>query len=69
MKGRLKYEKVNSIIEQLDKVFSEKYHILKLKTSSLNDFNRKRVEAFRQQEKDSEGMCLNRISLVSLILS
>lgn len=69
MKGRLKYEKVNSIIEQLDKVFSEKYQILKLKTSSLNDLNRKRVEAFRQQEKDSEGMCLNRISLVSLILS
>ncbi|BFZ01060.1 hypothetical protein BsWGS_04098 [Bradybaena similaris] len=55
MKGRLKYEKVNSIIEQLDKVFSEKYQILKLKTSSLNDLNRKRVEAFRLQEKDSAG--------------
>jgi len=57
MKGRLTYERVNSIIEQLDKVFSEKYKLMKLKTGSLNDLNRKRVEVFRLQENsDTEGV-------------
>uniref|UniRef100_A0A0B6ZGH2 SKA complex subunit 1 n=2 Tax=Arion vulgaris TaxID=1028688 RepID=A0A0B6ZGH2_9EUPU len=57
MKGRLTYEKMNTIIEQLDKVFSEKYQVLKQKTASLSDVNRKRVELFRVQEnKDTEGI-------------
>ncbi|RUS76577.1 hypothetical protein EGW08_015655 [Elysia chlorotica] len=52
MKGRLTYDKVNSIIEKLDKVYVEKYKIRRLKKSSLNDMNKKRYEAYRLQETD-----------------
>ncbi|XP_005090216.1 spindle and kinetochore-associated protein 1 [Aplysia californica] len=57
MKGRMTYEKVNSVIEKLDHVYVEKYKILKQKKLSLNDVNRKRYEAFRRQEtKDTQGV-------------
>jgi len=57
MKGRLTYEKINSVIEKLDHVYVEKYKILKLKKSSLNDIKRKRYEAYKLQEtKDTPGV-------------
>lgn len=57
MKGRLTYQKVNAVIEQIDRVFMEKYKIMKQRTASLNEVHRKQVEAFRLQEnKDTEGL-------------
>ena len=66
MKGRLTYEKINSVIEKLDHVYVEKYKILKLKKSSLNDIKRKRYEAYKLQEtKDTPGKCIeNNFSFV-----
>ncbi|GFO46307.1 spindle and kinetochore-associated protein 1-like [Plakobranchus ocellatus] len=52
MKGRLTYDKINSVIEKLDKVYVEKYKIRRLKKSVLNDLNKKRYEAYRLQETD-----------------
>ena len=57
MKGRLTYDKVNSVIEKLDKVYVEKYKIRRHKKSSLNDLNKKRFEGYRLQEtEDTKGM-------------
>ncbi|KAK3798631.1 hypothetical protein RRG08_019117 [Elysia crispata] len=57
MKGRLTYDKVNSVIEKLDKVYVEKYKIRRHKKSSLNDLNKKRFEGYRLQEtEDTKGV-------------
>ncbi|GFS07892.1 spindle and kinetochore-associated protein 1-like [Elysia marginata] len=57
MKGRLTYDKVNSMIEKLDKVYIEKYKIRRLKKSSLNDVNKKRLDAYRLQEtEETKGL-------------
>ena len=52
MKGRLTYDRVNSVIEKLDKVYVERYKIRRHKKSSLNDANKKRYEAYRLQETE-----------------
>ena len=59
MKGRLTYDKINTVIEKLDHVYVEKYKILRQKKSKLNDINRKRYEDYKLQEsKDTTGMSI-----------
>lgn len=56
MKGRLTYSQLNAAIDELNKPFQEKYKILAMKRSALNDANRKRFEKFKLQEtKDTSG--------------
>ncbi|XP_071080281.1 SKA complex subunit 1-like [Haliotis cracherodii] len=55
MKGRLTYNQLNGVIDDLNKTFLAKYKILKMKRSKLSDVNRKRYESFKLQEsKDSK---------------
>jgi len=57
MKGRMSYDKINTVIEKLDHVYVEKYKILRQKKSKLNDINRKRYEVYKLQEsKDTTGV-------------
>ena len=57
MKGRLTYSQLNAAIDELNKPFQEKYKILAMKRSALNDANRKRFEKFKLQEtKDTSGL-------------
>ncbi|KAH9524684.1 Spindle and kinetochore-associated protein 1 [Bulinus truncatus] len=57
IKGRLTYDKVNQIIEQLDQAYRDKYKILGQKKATLSDLNRKRCEIYRSQEsKDTKGI-------------
>lgn len=57
MKGRLTYDKINSMIEKLDRAYVEKYKIRRLKKSTLNDMNKKRFEAYRLQEtEETKGL-------------
>ncbi|CAC5411089.1 unnamed protein product [Mytilus coruscus] len=56
MKGRLTYTQVNGAIDELNKPLKEKYKILSMKRTTLNDVNRKRYEKFKLQEtKDTAG--------------
>lgn len=56
MKGRLNYNQVNTAIDELNKALSEKYKILGMKRTTLNDANRKRYERYKEQEsKDTKG--------------
>ncbi|XP_076104773.1 SKA complex subunit 1-like [Mytilus galloprovincialis] len=56
MKGRLSYSQVNGAIDELNKPLKEKYKILSMKRTTLNDINRKRYEKFKLQEtKDTAG--------------
>ncbi|XP_061174605.1 spindle and kinetochore-associated protein 1-like [Saccostrea echinata] len=56
MKGRLNYNQVNTVIDELNKALSEKYKILGMKRTTLNDVNRKRYERYKEQEsKDTKG--------------
>ncbi|XP_059155376.1 spindle and kinetochore-associated protein 1-like [Physella acuta] len=58
MKGRMTYDKVNVVIEQLDNAFKDKYKLMKQKKSTLNDANRKRYETYKLQENDNtKGIC------------
>ncbi|XP_067667220.1 spindle and kinetochore-associated protein 1-like [Haliotis asinina] len=50
MKGRLTYNQLNSVIDDLNKTFQAKYKILKMKRTKLSDVNRKRYETFKLQE-------------------
>ena len=57
MKGRITYTQVNSAIDELNKAYKEKYKIMGMKKSTLNDVNRKRYEAFKLLEsKDTAGL-------------
>lgn len=56
MKGRLTYSQLNASIDELNKPFKEKYKILAMKRSTLNDVNRKRFEKYKLQEtNDTSG--------------
>ena len=56
MKGRLTYQQVNTVIDELNKAFTAKYKLLRQKKSTLNDRNRKRYETLKMQEsKDTKG--------------
>lgn len=60
MKGRLTYSQVNGAIDELNKPLKEKYKILTMKRTTLNDINRKRYEKFKLQEtKDTAGLLSN----------
>lgn len=60
MKGRLTYSQVNGAIDELNKPLKEKYKILSMKRTTLNDINRKRYEKFKLQEtKDTAGLLSN----------
>lgn len=60
MKGRLSYSQVNGAIDELNKPLKEKYKILSMKRTTLNDINRKRYEKFKLQEtKDTAGLLSN----------
>ncbi|KAK3096495.1 hypothetical protein FSP39_000715, partial [Pinctada imbricata] len=50
MKGRITYNNVNNAIDELNKAYKEKYKILGMKPSQLNDVNRKRYETYKQLE-------------------
>ncbi|XP_076465941.1 SKA complex subunit 1-like isoform X2 [Babylonia areolata] len=57
MKGRLSYQQVNTVIDELNKVFTAKYKLLKQKKSTMSDVNRKRYETLKMQEtKDTRGV-------------
>lgn len=56
MKGRMNYSQVNTAIDELNKAFSEKYKVLGMKRTTLNDLNKKRYERYKEQEsKDTKG--------------
>ncbi|XP_078313426.1 SKA complex subunit 1-like [Crassostrea virginica] len=56
MKGRMNYTQVNTAIDELNKAFSEKYKVLGMKRTTLNDLNKKRYERYKEQEtKDTKG--------------
>ncbi|KAK6178908.1 hypothetical protein SNE40_011390 [Patella caerulea] len=57
MKGRVTYNQVNSLVDELNKTFIAKYKILHMKKSTMNDISRKRFENYKIQEnKDTEGV-------------
>ena len=57
MKGRMNYTQVNTVIDELNKAFSEKYKVLGMKRTTLNDLNKKRYERYKEQEtKDTKGI-------------
>ena len=57
MKGRMNYTQVNTAIDELNKAFSEKYKVLGMKRTTLNDLNKKRYERYKEQEtKDTKGI-------------
>lgn len=56
MKGRMNYSQVNTAIDELNKAFNEKYKVLGMKRTTLNDLNKKRYERYKEQEsKDTKG--------------
>ena len=60
MKGRLSYQLMNSVIDELNKAFIAKYKLLRQKKSTMNDRNRKRYETLKMQEsKDTKGTVLS----------
>ncbi|KAH3841582.1 spindle and kinetochore-associated protein 1-like isoform X2 [Dreissena polymorpha] len=57
MKGRLVYDQVNKLIDAMNAGFKAKYKLLKMKKSTLNDYNRKLYETYKSQgNKETEGL-------------
>ncbi|ESO89588.1 hypothetical protein LOTGIDRAFT_124768 [Lottia gigantea] len=57
MKGRVMYNQVNTLLDELNKTFTAKYKIVHQKRSTMNDLARKRNENYKsQQTKDTEGV-------------
>ena len=56
MKGRLGYNQINTMVDEFNKAFKEKYKILGMKRTFLSDVNRKRYEIYKLQEsKETKG--------------
>lgn len=56
IKGRMNYNQVNTMMDEINKAYKEKYKILAMKRTTLSDVNRKRYEKFKLQEtKDTTG--------------
>jgi len=73
LKGRIVHDQVNKFIEAMNVCYKYKYHLLKQKKSSLNDFNRKQFEDYlAQRTKDTKGditiYIVYRGSLIFLVL-
>ncbi|OWF34876.1 spindle and kinetochore-associated protein 1-like [Mizuhopecten yessoensis] len=56
IKGRMNYNQINTMMDEINKAYKEKYKILSMKRTTLNDVNRKRFEKFKLQEsKETTG--------------
>ncbi|XP_060085913.1 spindle and kinetochore-associated protein 1-like [Ylistrum balloti] len=56
IKGRMTYNQVNTMMDEINKAYKEKYKILAMKRTTLSDVNRKRYEKFKLQEsKETTG--------------
>ncbi|KAK7116830.1 SKA complex subunit 1-like [Littorina saxatilis] len=57
MKGRLSYQQANTVVDELNKAFTAKYKLMKIKKSTMNDSQRKRWDTLKMQEsKDTKGV-------------
>ena len=50
MKGRLAYQHVNNLIEEINKVFKAKYALMRRKKSSMSVSDRKQYLSMKNQE-------------------
>ena len=65
MKGRLKYEQVNAIVDGFNAAVEGKYRLLHLARSKKSEGIKKQAQAFKQQEtKDTKGMAAHSLSLL-----
>ncbi|XP_033750404.1 spindle and kinetochore-associated protein 1-like [Pecten maximus] len=56
IKGRMNYNQVNTMMDEINKAYKEKYKVLAMKRTTLSDVNRKRYEKFKLQEsKETTG--------------
>lgn len=50
MKGRLTYNKINSVIDEINKTFEIKYKLLRQKKSTLPEKKKQIYKAYKEQE-------------------
>uniref|UniRef100_A0A8D0LBY7 SKA complex subunit 1 n=1 Tax=Sphenodon punctatus TaxID=8508 RepID=A0A8D0LBY7_SPHPU len=56
MRGRLTYQQINGVIEEINKAVVSKYKILRQPMKSMNNANRNLCHRFQEEEtKDTKG--------------
>lgn len=57
MKGRVQYDHINNVVDELNCVFTSKYQLLSIPKSRLNEKKKREVQALKKYDnKETKGM-------------